>query len=203
MSKAASTATKETKRVATSVSEFKKRKKGIPLELPSGLMVVVRRVELTTFLQRGDVPNALLEIVQEALDKGQKMDTSKMINEDEKKIDLDMVNDMFATVGAVCIESVIDPPIHPLVWTEDDQENEDIPEGAEVGDEIEDEDRDDEVLYIDEVEAEDKMFIFQWAVGGTADLATFRRESSEGLAAVARGKKPGKSAKRDSGVKKR
>jgi len=39
--------------------------------------------------------------------------------------------------------------------------------------------RDSEKVYADEVDLEDKMFIFQWAVGGTADLATFRQESTE------------------------
>lgn len=39
--------------------------------------------------------------------------------------------------------------------------------------------RDPERIYTDEVDLEDKMFIFQWAVGGTADLAAFRKESAE------------------------
>jgi len=39
--------------------------------------------------------------------------------------------------------------------------------------------RDPERVYADEVDLEDKMFIFQWAVGGTADLASFRKESAD------------------------
>lgn len=34
-------------------------------------------------------------------------------------------------------------------------------------------------LYADGVDLEDKMFIFQWTVGGTADLARFREESNQ------------------------
>lgn len=203
MSKAASAATKEARNQATSVAEFKKRKKGITLPLPSGLTVVARRVDLTTFLQQGDVPNALLEIVSEALEKGKAMDTSAIINEDDQKVDMEMVNDMFESVNAVVIQSLVSPKVHPLVWTQEDLDNDEIPEGQEVGEEIDEEDRDDNVLYVDEVEPEDKMFIFQWAVGGTADLATFREESSQDLASLARGKKSGKPAKRAAGAKKR
>ncbi len=36
-----------------------------------------------------------------------------------------------------------------------------------------------DVLYADDVDLEDKMFIFQWCVGGTSDLATFRAQSAE------------------------
>lgn len=39
--------------------------------------------------------------------------------------------------------------------------------------------RDPDKVYADEVDLEDKMFIFQWAVGGTADLARFRQESAD------------------------
>ena len=50
MSAKASTATRATKKSASSAAEFKKRKKGAPLELPSGLIVVARRVELRAYL---------------------------------------------------------------------------------------------------------------------------------------------------------
>jgi hypothetical protein len=113
MSKAASTATKEARKTATSVAEFKKRKKGITLPLPSKLTVVARRVDLTTFIQQGDVPNALLEIIQEALDKGRQMDPSKMVAQegDDTKVDMQMVNDMFETVNAVCVQSLVEPDL--------------------------------------------------------------------------------------------
>lgn len=39
--------------------------------------------------------------------------------------------------------------------------------------------RDPNVIYADQVDYEDKMFIFQWAVGGTSNLVQFRQESQE------------------------
>lgn len=195
MSAKASTATKQTKKAASSAAEFKKRKKGAPLELPSGLIVVARRVELRSYIQRGEVPNALMGVVEEALAKGREADVSKMVGSEDGKVDLDMVNDMYEMVDGVVMESIVDPKVHPLVWTEQDAVDGLIPEDSEVGDEIAEEEKDDSVLYIDEVDDEDKMFIFQWTTGGTADLATFRQEASASLDALAPGQKPGKPSK--------
>lgn len=43
----------------------------------------------------------------------------------------------------------------------------------------EEDERDEDKLYADEVDEEDKMFIFQFVVGGTRDIATFRAESAK------------------------
>lgn len=39
-------------------------------------------------------------------------------------------------------------------------------------------------IYADMVDLEDKMFIFNWAMGGTADLKIFREESAELLGSI-------------------
>jgi hypothetical protein len=41
------------------------------------------------------------------------------------------------------------------------------------------------VIYTDMVDLVDKSFIFQFVVGGTADLATFRKEHEEALGSLA------------------
>ena len=146
-------------------ADFKKRKQGTVLELPSGIVIRAKRVELQTMIMQGSVPNPLMEVVSEALEKGKKADVAKMVGVDEGKVDLDTVRDMYEMVNAVVIESVIEPPIHPLPDDEDD--------------------RDDDLVYIDEVEDTDKMFMFQWASGGTSDLEQFRRESDADMAALA------------------
>lgn len=179
-------AAKQAASAASSAAEFKKRKKGGTLPLPSGLSVVARRVELRTFLKRGDVPNSLLEIVEEALNKGGEMDPKALLDAEEGSVDMDMVEDMYDTVDLVVIECVINPKVHPLVWTAGDLEKELIPPDGGVGDEISEEDRDENTLYIDEFDDEDKMFLFQWATGGTADIATFRKEASASLDALAK-----------------
>lgn len=148
----------------SSPSAFKKKREGRLLPLPSGLVVKAVRVDLQTFILQGSVPNPLMEIVSEALEKGQKADIPSMVGLDEGKIDLEQVNEMLEVVDSVLVESVVAPKVFP------------IPE---------DDDRDDELLYVDEFEPEDKMFIFQWAVGGTDDVAQFREEARADMASLA------------------
>jgi hypothetical protein len=147
------------------IKAFKKRREGQMLQLPSELWVRARRVDLQTFILKGTVPNPLVEIIQEALAKGQKANIASMMGVEEGQIDLEMVNDMMEVVDSVVIETLLEPKVH------------DLPEGE----------RDDDLLYVDEVDPEDKMFIFQWAVGGTSNLEQFRKEARADLDALAEG----------------
>lgn len=49
---------------------------------------------------------------------------------------------------------------------------------------IPDADREAGVVYTDQIGFEDKMYLFNWAVGGTADVERFRSESSDAVAGV-------------------
>lgn len=163
----------------SSASDFKKLSKGVDLPLPSGLAVRAKRVDLGTFLSSGNVPNPLMGVVTEALEKGQNANVAEMIGDDEGKVDFEMVKEMYEMVNKVVISSVVDPKVH------------EAPEDPD--------DRDDDLLYVDEVDDEDKMFIYQWAVGGTSDIETFRREARADLDAVAEGqggKRPAQPADR-------
>jgi hypothetical protein len=42
-----------------------------------------------------------------------------------------------------------------------------------------DQDRDGQVIYADDVDEDDKMFIFQFVVGGTRDIESFRAQRAE------------------------
>ena len=48
-------------------------------------------------------------------------------------------------------------------------------------------DRDDDLLYPDDIEDMDKMFVFQWVSGGTTDLETFRQRYSSNMASLGGG----------------
>ena len=166
-SRSGNPAVRATASQVSDISAFKKRAQGQPLPLPSGLVVKAKRVELQTFLKQGQVPNPLMEIVNEALTKGETMDPQSMLSTEDSKVDLEMVNEMYEMVNKVTVASVVEPKIQ---------------EAPEEG-----EDRDDDLLYVDEVDDEDKMFIWQWALGGTSDIATFRREAGADLDALAKG----------------
>lgn len=181
---------------ASNARDFKNRRKGMYVELPSGLVVRARRVELKTFLERGDVPNPLMEIVAEAIEQGDKSKPEDMIGTDEGKLNFDMIHDMYAMVENVVIACVVEPKVHPLPTVIDD-DGEPVEKPTE--EQIEDA-KDDDLVYIDEVEDEDKMFLFQWVQGGTSDLATFRQEAGASLASLAEVASSQDQAKRDAGV---
>lgn len=182
------------------VSSFKARAQGQIIKLPSGLSAKLKRVDLQTLIKGGSVHNPLMGIVSEAIEKGKGMDASKMLNDDEGEIDLNAVNDMFDMVNRICVACFVEPELHPL------------PEEDEEGNELDslDEDdwvtiqalKDENLLYVDEIEAEDKMFIFQWSMGGTDDVATFREESRADMDALAEGKGSKRKAKRPAGSRK-
>jgi hypothetical protein len=159
--------TKKTASVS-SIKDFKKRKQGVELTLPSGLIIKARRAELRSFLATGDVPNPLIPMIEEAINKGRNVDVNEITGLNDGEFNLDTVNDMYEMVDNVVMTSCVEPQVHP------------VPED-------EDEDRDDDLLYIDEFEDEDKMFVFQWCIGGTDDIAQFRAEAEEGLVSLAQG----------------
>lgn len=167
MSAPKSQATKTAKAEASvsSVADIKKRRNGILLALPSGITIKARKVELRTFLDSPtDVPNPLLAVVEEAINKGQGMDMDKIIGKDGVQVDLSMVREMYDMVDKVVIAVCVEPQVHPNPEDEAD--------------------RDDDLLYADEFDEEDKMFLFQWCQGGTSDIAQFRRETEQGLASL-------------------
>jgi hypothetical protein len=150
--------------VLSSPEEFKKRKKGRLLPLPSGLVARVRRVELQSYVLRGDIPNPLMATVSEALEKGQQIDMSEVLDGGDGQIDLEKLREMYDIVDGLMTEMFVEPKLYF------------VPEDEA--------DRDDDLLYTDELEEDDKMFLFQWAMGGTEDLATFRDEAEQSLVAL-------------------
>lgn len=141
-----------------------KRKNEPTLTLPSGNVVEVHNPGLKTFLVNGSIPNSLMTLADSALKKGQPLeqaDMEKLISDPQK------IADMLKMVDVIAMGVVTNPRIHP------------IPESGA--------DRDEETLYVDEVDDEDKLFIFQWATGGTRDLERFRTELARDVAALSPG----------------
>ena len=143
-----------TKKRTTSATAWKKASQATALDVPSGNTCKARRVGLDTFIKKGLIPNSLMPIVQEAM-KGKKteMDLESVSEEDLIQI--------MELIDAVTVDVVVEPRVHP------------VPESVE--------DRDDGILYVDEVVMEDKMFIFQWTVGGSSDLERFREEQADAV----------------------
>ena len=149
---------------ASSVSDFKKKKSGIMLQLPTGLWMKVRRISMTSFITQGDVPNPLLPLVEEALNKGKEIDVAELVGDDDA-VTLEKVNDILELMNAIVVQMSVEPKVYSVP---DDEA-----------------DRDGDLLYVDELDDEDRMFLFQFAIGGTSDLERFRRELNTGMGTVA------------------
>jgi hypothetical protein len=63
---------------------------------------------------------------------------------------------------------------------------------------VPDDKREEEDVYTDQIGLEDKMFLFNWSVGGSADVTRFREESDNAVAGLEHGKDVPRSAKRSS-----
>lgn len=161
----------------TEASQWKSSKnvEGMPLEVPSGNVALVRPVGLEAFLNKGLIPNSLRDIAMQAI-TGKKVPDLKMSELNEEQI-LNMIK-LFDDVTVFC---VIKPEVAPVpVWTEEDVE-EGFCTSEEVGQEIPLGQRPEGPLYVDVVDLEDKMFLFQFACGGTRTVESFREEYARSL----------------------
>lgn len=151
-----------TEQPVSPVSSWKQKQK--TLTLPSGHVVEVFNPGLKSFLVSGSIPNSLMTLADGALKKGQPLeqaDIEDLVNDPRK------IADMLKMVDTIAMGVVINPKLHP------------VPENAS--------DRSDDVLYVDEMDDEDKLFIFQWVTGGTSDLERFRSELAGDMAALSPG----------------
>lgn len=161
-----------------------KRNKGEELELPSGNVALVKRPGPAGLLSGGIMPDTLMPIVQQAIAKGKgiKPSDQQKLFDDPTKI-ADMLDAMDRLTAAVVLEPKV--AYHKKLVVKEGHQLDRATEEWEV---IPEEDRDNEAfVYTDDVDLEDKMFIFQYAVGGTRDLERFRSEHAAGLGNVSLG----------------
>ena len=153
----------------STVGNFKK-KAAQRILLPSGEEVLCKRGGIETFIRSGKVPNSLMPMMKAAM-TGKKVDVSNDLDLNEETL-----TELFEMFDLVCLTVFIDPRCHSVPMVDDG--NGHMVEGT----------RDEDLLYVDEVGLEDKQFLFQWAVGGTSDVETFRVRSQEYMASLQSGK---------------
>lgn len=174
---AAKMAAKMAAKPVTEVTGWKKATDGSPLEVPSGNVALVRPVGIQAFLTQGIIPNSLREMAMEAITK-KKAPEMKPENLTSEQL-VEMVT-LFDTVTVYC---VVEPRVHRIpVFTlthyeaatcDPDEVGKEIPIGHPC--------READRLYVDEVDLDDKAFIFAIACGGTRDLESFRAQRASGL----------------------
>lgn len=137
----------------------------VELTLPSGEMCLVTRPGVQGLIKMGvlDSLDSLTALVQkEHIDtndpKKMQQAVSALVQRPQ-----DLLEGMKIIDKVVC-HTVVEPKVF-------------MPPESE-------EDRDPDAIYADDVDQDDKMFIFQYVVGGTSDIATFREESAKLVGSV-------------------
>lgn len=143
------------------VSAWKKASHGTPLRVPSGNTCMVKPANMESFIRKGLIPNELIPLITSG------MASRKKGIDAVEGMDQDKILMILSAMDNVVMDIVVDPKIWPAPHETDE--------------------RRDELLYIDELDMEDKTFIWQFAVGGTRDLEKFRTELQSDLAAIQQG----------------
>lgn len=154
-----------------------KRNKGTDLELPSGNVALVKRPGMDKFLSAGIMPDSLTPIVVEAVQSGKGLPPEKT----QELMKDSNINELFVALDRCLVYCVVEPDV---MWHRRETGEKDA-DGKPILEDIPEDERDtDTYVYTDEVDVEDKMFIFNFAVGGSRDLESFRKELSDGVGSV-------------------
>lgn len=167
----------------TTASAWKaKAAEGYELIVPSGNVALVRPVGMQAFLDKGLIPNSLREIAMEAI-KGKKAPEIKTEN-----LDSEQIQNMMQLFDSVTVYCVLQPEVLPVpLWTAEDHEDGHCTE-EQVGQPVPYKQREEvDALWVDDVDMEDKQFIFQFACGGTRSVEQFREEYERSLERVSGG----------------
>jgi len=173
------TAAKAEELKISTVGDFKKRISAV-VELPSGAVVKLKNPGgLRVFMGKGKIPNSLLPIISQALDRGTTEGMGEELAQKLKDGDTELLDDMNQMMDSVTLMAVVEPPILPVPTQADVEENNRrFPEAP-----VEDPEdlRSEDLLYVDEFPDEDKQFIFAWITSGVKDLETFRAQQRAGV----------------------
>jgi len=201
--------------MVTTAREWKGRiqTEGSELDLPSGNTALVRQISPTAFLNSGFLPDPLTAIVRQAINtkQGMKPQAIKGITEDPAQIGAAM-----ETFDRVMTYVVIEPTVSmpPACDVPARSMDNDVPDsvcGLYVNAEVHKDpmksgshqyheaERDPDILYADQVDMDDKLFIFQWALGGTRDLERFREQQQKSVGDLSDKQAVRRTSKRTSG----
>lgn len=138
------------------------------IELPSGNTAQIKRIPITKFMSAGVIPDSLMPMVTAQLGKDQDKPAKKGKASEEvdfKEIAKDPVKlaEMFLTIDKIAAMAFVEPQVK--LHLDDD------------GNEIPQSDRDEDFIYTDELDLDDKMLVFNYSVGGSEDVEPFRKGS--------------------------
>lgn len=169
--------------MATSAQNWKKPELH-ELKLPSGNVCLLRRPGMEKLLAAGVLPDSLTPIAIKAIEKAQSggrpepEDRKRKKGEKDNELDPEMMKeflekegaleDIFAAFDKVTAMVVEEPQVeyHMRQRLSDDGQPLQDTNGRAVWEVIPRSERSEEILYTDDVDADDKSFIFEFVAGG-------------------------------------
>lgn len=152
----------------TPVSDWKKPL-GEPTQLPSGRVARLKASGMDAFIKSGIIPNSLLEIITTQLEKAQRGEEVKDEDFDLQKLmgDPAKIADVMQLIDNVTVLTFVEPRVFPMSAREEILDNDELDQAAKdaklAG-----------MLFIEDIDYEDRFFCFNFASGGTRDLEQFR-----------------------------
>lgn len=161
---------------ATTWGKNKGKTRGHEITVPSGQTCLVKRPGVEGLIELGllDKVDGLTGLVDQKHIK--RVKGEKTVDVEALAKDTDSLMNVIKTVNEIVVHVVLEPKLLPVPE-----------EGTE---------RDAEAVYVDDVDLEDKMFIFQYSIGGSKDLEKFRQQSKQNVGGVDTGKTVARKTKR-------
>lgn len=142
------------------------------LQLPSGKVIRARRsMDLIHLLKAGKIPNPLGPLVQRMIDSGGS-DTPQM-----KELGMEGLSAMMAMVDDCVLRVVIEPKVVPAPPMDEGETPEDYMQRV-AGWRPDDR----SLVGINQIDLDDRMYIFLFAQGMASDLESFREEQKAAMA---------------------
>jgi hypothetical protein len=90
----------------------------------------------------------------------------------------DKMDEAMGLIDSIVIAAVVEPRVYPVPKGKTDDKTGEVTPAPP---------RDPELLYADDVDLDDKMFIMDWTIGGSADYRAFRQSTEDFVGDVADG----------------
>jgi hypothetical protein len=160
----------------------------VDLTVPSGQLCQVRQPGVENLIAAGVLDNAdtLIGLVNQKVEKAKgktpaakkaQVDPTEVFKQDPKKL-----TSLFAMIDKIVEHMVIQPKVvRPVVKLDEDPAK----PGTFAERPMLPEERDENTVYTDSIELADRMFLFQYAIGGGDDVDSFREKFATSLGGLA------------------
>lgn len=178
----------------TSAADWKKSttdsdEKAKAVKVASGKTALVKRGDLMVYLRAGRIPNALLPLIRASIQQNSGMKKEEIDASIKESVeDENVIEDMIKLTDMITVDKVVEPKVHPVpvcrFETDGHACGKSQPDHLGSDHKYDGDERDEQLLYVDEVDFQDKMSIFNYVIGGDGALETFLSEQERDVESV-------------------